>query len=469
MSLSSSKTTLLTLTIIFLEFSHSMLNSLIGIPRYRILKDLSELMYNDKSLLMTRLEIITGAVAFAVSLFFVLCKLKKENALRYKATLLLLPIVGAIASAVTLSILIDFCGTLSPPWVYTLAVVPSITGESFLFETCMSDIIALIVKDKQLRVSLFLWVKGGKLAGICFTQIVLPLLKVSEDSMLDTAAPIVCIMLTITGVFLTSLVVFMPDDDDDVNGKNVVVVQITPPPEEMRRINDGEFQQQLEEITHFVDDSNTINGEETTVEFSSNLKLLWHFVKSLNRYHAVLCSLIMFHSAQRGEYKFTYLFLANNLEFEPRYLRIINGSQYLLFTVSVYVMGFVIRHTTHSHVTLIAFIVSMLFSTAARVCQIVSWELNNFIVWCASALLSTPGPLAYQVMQQVMYKKLYNEQLVGIILLSVDKFMSIPIIQLYQIAYQQLQISPFYVTLALMVLTTVGGLSTKTMRTWLNS
>ncbi|AAF33552.1 ORF22 [Spodoptera exigua multiple nucleopolyhedrovirus] len=86
-----SKTTLLTLTIILLEFSHSMLNSLIGIPRYRVLKDLSELMYGDNSLLMTRLEIITGVVTFAVSLFFVLCKLKKKNALRYKATLLMLP------------------------------------------------------------------------------------------------------------------------------------------------------------------------------------------------------------------------------------------------------------------------------------------------------------------------------------------------------------------------------------------
>ncbi|QEI03426.1 hypothetical protein [Spodoptera cosmioides nucleopolyhedrovirus] len=461
-----SKTTLLTLTIIFLEFNHSMLNSLIGIPRYNVLKNLSVSMYGDKSLLMTRLEIITGAIAFVVSLFFVLCKLNKENALRYKATLLLLPVVGAIASAVTLSILIDFQDTLTAPWVYTVAILPSITGESFLFETCMSDIIALIVKDKQLRVSLFLWVKGGKLAGICFTQIVLPLLKVSEQNMMETATPIVCIMLTITGVFLTSMVVFMPDDDD--NDKTITVIQITPPSEdhELCQMNVQE-EKDLEEITHVIDATNTIDGE--TVEFSSNVKLLWHFVKTLNRYHAVLCSLIMFHSAQRGEYKFTYLFLANNLNFEPRYLRIINGSQYLLFTVSVYVMGFVIRHTTHSHITLIAFIVSMLFSTAARVCQIVSWDLNNFIVWCASAALSTPGPLAYQVMQQVMYKKLYNEQLVGIILLSVDKFASIPIIQLYQIVYQQLQISPFYVTLALMLLTTVGGLSTKTMRTWLNS
>lgn len=461
-----SKTTLLTLTIILLEFSHSMLNSLIGIPRYRVLKDLSELMYGDNSLLMTRLEIITGVVAFAVSLFFVLCKLKKKNALRYKATLLLLPIVGAIGSTITLSILIDFNGqSLSASWVYTLAIAPSITGESFLFETCVSDIIALIVNDRQLRVSLFLWVKGGKLAGICFTQIVLPLLDVSEDDMLNIAAPIVCIMLTLAGVFLTSLVMFMSDNE---NGINVVVV--TQKPKEMKRINDDddddESQQQLDEITNFVDDNITIDEDETV---SSNIKLLWYFVKGLNRYHAVLCSLIMLHSAQRGEYKFTYLFLANNLNFEPRYLRIINGSQYLLFTVSVYLMGFIIRHTNHSHVTLIAFIVSMLFSAAARVCQIVSWELNNFVVWCVSALLSTPGPLAYQVMQQVMYKKLNNEQIVGIVLLSVDKFMSIPIIQLYQIAHQQLQISPFYVTLALMLLTTVGGLSTKTMRTWLNS
>ncbi|AXU41622.1 ORF24 [Spodoptera eridania nucleopolyhedrovirus] len=460
------KTTLLTLIIIFLEFSHSMLNSLLGIPRYNVLKNLSVSMYGDKSLLMTRLEIITGAIAFVVSLFFVLSKLKKENALRYKVILLLLPIVGAIASAVTVSILIDFQDVLTAPWVYTVAIVPSITGESFLFETCMSDIVALIVKDKQQRVSLFLWVKGGKLAGICFTQIVLPLLKVGEDDMLEIATPVVCIMLSVTGVLLTSVVVFVPEDETTV----VQITAPTPTPsiELQQRINDSEFQQNLEEITYVIDDDYIIKEEEPS-ELSSNIKLLWEFVKSLNRYHVVLCSLIMFHSAQRGEYKFTYLFLANNLNFEPRHLRIINGCQYLLFTVSVYVMGFVIRHTSHTHITLIAFIVSMLFSTAARVCQIVSWDLNNFIVWCASALLSTPGPLAYQVMQQVMYKKLYNEQLVGIILLSVDKFVSIPIIQLYQIAYQQLQISPFYVTLMLMLLTTVGGLSTKTMRTWLNS
>ncbi|QNV47781.1 hypothetical protein [Alphabaculovirus altersperidaniae] len=459
------KTTLLTILIIFVEFSYSMLNSVLGIPRYGVLQDLSESMYKDnKSLLTTRVEIITGVVAFVVSLICILCKLTKENVLYYKATLLLFPILGAIVSALTLNLLIDFQKTLTTPWVYVLAIAPSFTGESFLFETCVSDIIALIVKDKQQRVSLFLWVKGGKLAGICFTQIVLPLLKVSETDMFEIVAPIVCTFLTIAGSSLTLVVMFMAENEE-----TTASAQEQEQEQELKQLNDEEFQQKLEEITHFVDDDDDDNNSIYDGKVLSNLRLLWQFVKSFNRYHVILCAMIMFHSAQRGEYKFTYLFLADNLNFKPRFIRIINGSQYLLFTVSVYVMGFVIRHTKHTHVTLIAFIVSMLFSTAARICQVVSWDIDNFMVWCASALLSTPGPLAYQVMQQVMYKKLYNQQLVGIILLSVDKFLSIPIIQLYQITYQDLQISPFYVTLTLMLLTTVSGLSTKTMRTWLNS
>ena len=464
------KSTALTLIVIILECAHSMFNTVIGLPIMALSKALSERIYDgDKSLLMTRIEIISGVVTFLISLYFVLQKYWKskggddddataaKSTLRYKTRLLFLPTLGGFVSLTTLLYAKHNEHDLSVPTIYALFSLPSLTGLTFLFEICMSDIIAGIVLDKRRRVSLFLWVKGGKMVGICFVQIILPLANIEERYMTTVVCPIICCFLLIVNITLVVIETYMNVDDENVT---VYLKSI--------KFN-GEFDDNDSPIDNVHLRKNYNDDNEDGIVCVETTSLPKDEPKYPILLKTILCLLIMMHSAQRGEYKFTYIFMSVRLEFESRELRIINGCQYMLFMISLYSMGYLIRKTKHAQSTLIAFAVSMLFSTAARVCQIVAWDITNFKVWCLSALLSTPGPLAYQVMQQVMYKTFENEQWAGIVLMTVDKFLSLPFTQLYQVAYANWNISPFYVTLFLMVATTLGGLTTKTMRKLINS
>jgi hypothetical protein len=427
------KSTITILTLILVEFSSSMLNSALGIPRMRLQKTLSEKFYDgDKSLLITRLEIASNLIMFVVSVSLIMFK-SSQNSRTYKTRLLLLPAAGCFLSVASLSYLTQHQNSVSVLCVYVISLLPALTGESFLFETCISDIVADTVACKQQRVSAFLWVKGGKIVGLCVVQIMLPLMGVGENSILRYVSPAACAL-----VIAVSALIAIID-------KYVV----------------AEPAAQGDEAEPFQ------NKNETVQPLPAVFRSTTTVVRSLTVYHGLLCLLVTLHSAQRGEYKFTYLFLSTHLNYNEAQLRLINGCQFLVFTVSLYTMGFVVKVTKHSSVTLIAFVLSMLFSVGARTCQIVAWELTRFDVWCLSAALSAPGPLAYQVVQQAMYKRLEDERLTGIVLITADKFVSIPFTQLYQVAYRDWHVCPFYVTLALMIVTTIVGISTQTMRAWL--
>ncbi|ACI28726.1 hypothetical protein AgipMNPV_gp024 [Agrotis ipsilon multiple nucleopolyhedrovirus] len=447
--MSLSKSTILTLVLILVEFSRSMLSSAMNIPSLDLQKTLSERLYKgDKSLLMTRVDIASSAITFLVSVPLILLNGKK-NVLKYKTRLMLLPAFGCFMSLVSLTYLTNHQHTVSAAGVYVLLLLPSLTGELFLFETCLSDIAASAVTCKQHRVSIFLWMKGAKIIGVCVVQILLPIVGVDENTMLRSVSPATCAMVIVSSILLVfvescySAAVAVDDNDFALNEK----------------VNDDDNDDEIK-----IYDETTIKLKPSPVSSPpSILKTLRGFTV----YHGLLCALITLHSAQRGEYKFTYVFLSTHLHNTEARLRIINGCQYLLFSVSLYSMGFVVKTSKSANITLNAFVVSMVFSACARVCQIVAWELTRFDVWILSAVLSTPGPLAYQVVQQVMYKKLADERLAGVVLLTADKFMSIPVTQLYQVAYRDWLVCPFYVTLTLMVLGTIVGLSTKTMRAWI--
>ncbi|AAZ38188.1 ORF-22 [Agrotis segetum nucleopolyhedrovirus A] len=443
--------TVLILVLLAVECSRSMLSTALGLPSLEIQKTLSHAFYNDNSMIMTRVEILSNAITFLISVPLVLLN-AKQKVLTYKTRLMLLPALGSILNLTSLIYLSNNIKTVTPLLTYTLLILPALTGESFLFETCISDIAAGIEADKQQRVTLFLWVKGSKIFGFCFVQILLPLVGVTEHFMLQCVAPSSCALIVVFS-FLLVFIESRCDDDDDGNdderGKSSESVRL-------RLTN-------IEATTNAKNETRIDETTTTTAPASALLLLLRNF----SIYHVLLCLVVTLHSAQRGEYKFTYFFLSKHLMFDAVHLRIINGCQYLLFSISLYVMGFIVRLSKHSNITLTAFVVSMLFSTCARVCQIVAWELTRFDVWILSAMLSMPGPLAYQVAQQVMYKRLGDERLAGIVLLTADKFVSIPFTQLYQIASSDWTISPFYVTLGLMISCTFFGLSTKTMRSWI--
>ncbi|AAS82699.1 ORF39 [Agrotis segetum granulovirus] len=415
----------ITFTIIVVKIFHSMLGSIIGIPKMGLHTKLSKRIHDgNESLLVTRVEIITSVIKFIVTLLFIVTN-KEENQLKYKIRLVLLPVCGSVLTLITLLYMDSYQDTITTSWIYFLSILPSLTGESFLLETCLSDVVALIEKCPKRRVTLYLWVKGGKMIGVCLIQVVAPLVGITEFYMINMVSPFVCVVLVMT-TFMAICLETKP----------------APSPEEI--------------------DLTAPKPLNTTAQRPS----LYNTLREMTKYHYLLCLLITLHSAQRGEYKFTFIFLSSHLDFAPKELRLINGAQYTLFAVSLYVMGFIIKSVKLPAVTMIAFIISMLFSTAARVCQIIAWDLNRFNVWCLSALLSTPGPLAYQIMQQLMYQKFEEKRLVGFVLLTADQFVSIPFVQLYQ-TVAQLYVTPFYVTLGLMIAVTIGGLSFKTMRNWL--
>jgi|WetSurMetagenome_2_1015567.scaffolds.fasta_scaffold06204_6 hypothetical protein len=414
-----------------LELFHSIMTTAVGMPTTEALRQISLRIFKQRSKLATHVEYITGSITFVVSVVIIM--FVKSSTLHSKVTLFFLPLVGTILGAVVSVTVYTLQDTISAFSVYIMFAVVSLSGGGFLYETFISDLVAMIVPSTQQRVSLYMLMKGIKLGGLCLVQLT-PQFGVTEEFIIK--------WFTLASAAFLLVAHF---------GMEVLVMKKITQDVELEVLESTAEEGRLCEAQQARSDTND------TPQVRPNVTV----------YHALPVLLITLHSAQRGEYKFTYYFLHDRLNFAPDTVRLLNGGQYFLFFVCLTVSGYILKRVKSARASLIAFTLSMLLSVAARVCQIVAWNEPRLEVWCLSALLSTPGPIAYQVLQGVVYQVLNDARASGFIVMTADRLLSLPFLQLYQWADQVWLISPFYVTLMLMIITTVGGLSTKRMRSWL--
>nr|UQV25640.1 hypothetical protein [Spodoptera litura nucleopolyhedrovirus] len=404
------------------EFGSSAMSTTMGLPFNVALQKIGDRVYGRNeggaSLIFTKVEIISSVITFVVSAVFVSMNV---NSVKTKSRMLLMACIGQTMEMFAIAYMKLFIDTITSTQVYALVVGHSLLGGKFLLETCISDSVAAVLPktSKRRRVSVYMWLKSVKLMGVVVVQMIAPRF-LDEHQMFYMLTPIAGVIMLLASILF---VIVAQNHDDDVDNDDV--------------------------------------GADEKIAMLEKFK---HYSRSLlTADHFVLFAIIATYCAQRGEYKFTFFFLKDHLKFTPANIRLINGCQYCLFAVSLFMTGVVMHCEKRPIVTMIGFLVSMSFSTAARTCQIWAWTATRFDVWVASAVMSTMGPIAQQVLQGVLYKTLDDARLSGLVMLTCDKFLPIPIVWIYNLARD----SPFYVTLGLMIVTTIGGLSTKRMRNWM--
>ncbi|AGE89956.1 hypothetical protein SlsnVgp101 [Spodoptera littoralis nucleopolyhedrovirus] len=406
-----------------IEFGNSAMSTAMGLPFNVALQRIGDRVYGrdegGASLIFTKVEIVSSTITFVVSAVFVAMN---ANTPRTKSRMLMMACIGQTMEMFALAYMKLFIDTITSTLVYALVVGHSLLGGKFLLETCISDSVAAVLPkaSKRRRTSVYMWLKSVKLMGVVMVQMIAPRF-LDERQMFYMLTPIA------SAIMLLASILF------------VIVAQ------------------------NYTDGSGDYEDDGNVDEKVAMLEKFKHYSRSLTVDHFVLFAIITTYCAQRGEYKFTFFFLKDHLKFTPANIRLINGCQYCLFVVSLFMTGVVMHCEKRPIVTMIAFLMSMSFSTAARMFQIWAWTATRLDVWVASAVMSTMGPIAQQVLQGVLYKTLDDARLSGLVMLTCDKFLPVPIVWIYNLARD----SPFYVTLCLMIVTTIGGISTKRMRNWM--
>jgi hypothetical protein len=435
-------------------------NTAYGQPLARAFKNISLSYYGTESYVATVTETIVMIVSFASSLFVTGIEWwlsdrndntqNRNNQRRlFKAWLLVLPVTSVCCQLVLLTYLNQAAHIITPNVVYAAMSVVAITGSSFMMDMCVSDLTALHVSESalSLRVSWYLWIKCAKLVGLCGVQFSSYIFRLTEAHLIETVAPaaIAGLVVCVAGIVMVTLI-------DTSSNDSVEWMYVT-----------AAGTDKIENLDALSLNQCTLLSSPPPSEAVSGPSTQQHFCVRKWMSYVIVCVTLALFSAQRGEYKYTY-YMLQRLGLSENEIRLANGLQYLLFTVSLSATGALLK--MFKAATVKAFIASMTLSMAARILQVWADYGNRFDVWCASVIVSTPGPVAASVLQNALYTVFGHKNLLsGLMCGASDRFLAAPVVYVYE--YASYVISPFVVTLCLMMSVSVLALVPRTVRQWL--